>query len=70
MCRLEHGSSGWGARMIRMWINQPSTLQAHHGLHGQNVLATREGDVWRVYFLSGDVISMQLPINALSKGWK
>lgn len=56
--------------MIRMWINQPSTLQPHHDLHGENVLAIRNSDLWRVYFLKGDVISMNLAFNTLSKGWK
>jgi hypothetical protein len=58
--------------MIRMWINQPSTLQPFHKLHGTNVLAAREQGtdrVRRVYFLSGDVISQQMPRQALSEGW-
>lgn len=53
-----------------MWINQPSTLQLLHSLHGENVFAMREGDNWRVYFLKGDVVSMIVPKNVLSKGWK
>ena len=28
---------------VRMWINQPSTLQPLHHLHGTNVLAIPEG---------------------------
>lgn len=56
--------------MERMFINQPSTAQPLHRLTGTNVLATHEYDkTWRVYFLSGDVISMQVPQNCLSKGW-
>ena len=55
---------------VRMWINQPSTLQPHHALHGKCVMATREyGDTYRVYFLSGEVVSQQLPESALSIGW-
>ncbi|MBC8737177.1 hypothetical protein F6X40_10190 [Paraburkholderia sp. UCT31] len=55
----------------RMWINQPSTLQPFHALHGTNVLATREyGDTWRIYFLSGSVISQQISALALSEGWR
>lgn len=57
--------------MIRMWINQPSTLQDHHKLHGTNVLATHEtGDLWRVYFLSGSVVSMVMNLRCLSRGWR
>lgn len=54
-----------------MWINQPSTLQPLNKLHGTNVLAniTQESSV-RVWFLSGDVVSMQLPRICLSRGWK
>lgn len=53
--------------MRRMWINQPSTLQPLHHLHGVNVLA--EGT--KVYFLSGPTISMEVPTNPnpLSEGW-
>lgn len=57
-------------KLERMWVNQPSTLQPRHELHGTNVLAHREyGDTWRMYFLSGDVISSQVDIQALSPGW-
>ena len=54
----------------RMWVNQPSTLQPHHDLHGTNVLAHLEyDDTMRVYFLSGPVISQQMSRLALSDGW-
>lgn len=56
--------------MKRMWINQPSTLQTHHDLHGLNVLAVDEGHTYRVYFLDGDIISMQVNKLALSTGWR
>ena len=56
--------------MKRMWINQPSTLQSLHHLHGVRVLACPDTDrVDRAYFLSGDVVSMQVPREALSEGW-
>jgi hypothetical protein len=47
----------------RYWINQPSTMQPLHHLHGTNVLAIYEyyGSTSKVYFLSGEVISMQVP---------
>ena len=55
----------------RMWINQPSTLQPLHHLHGTNVLAHHEYDTtWRVYFLSGPVISQQVFRLQLAEGWK
>lgn len=54
----------------RMWINQPSILQPHYTLHAINVLAHCEcGNIWRVYFLSGDVISQRINKSALSMGW-
>lgn len=54
----------------RMWINQPSTLQHLHELHGVRVLACPDTDrTSRAYFLSGDVISMQIPRESLSEGW-
>lgn len=54
----------------RMWINQPSTLQALHHLHGVRVLAGADTDVCdRIFFLSGETISMQAPRSALSEGW-
>lgn len=56
--------------MIRMWVNQPSTLQPHHSLHGECVLAEDEGgETTRVWFTHGVVISMQIPNTALSQGW-
>lgn len=55
--------------MLRMWINQPSTLQPLHKLHGERVLAINENGSWRVYFLRGNVVSMMVPDNTLSGGW-
>lgn len=55
----------------RAWINQPSTLQPYHNLHGQNVLAIRVDDKWsRIYFLSDDVWDQEILSLALSKGWR
>jgi hypothetical protein len=54
-----------------MWINQPSKFDAHHALHGTNVLAIHEYDsTWRIYFLSGNTISQQVHKHALSIGWR
>jgi hypothetical protein len=58
--------------MKRMWINQPSTLQPLHSLHGTCVLAAPTSDSFEattVYFLSGDVVSMAAPKLSLSDGW-
>ena len=56
--------------MIRMWFNQPSTLQPFHKYHGIDVLAEVEDEnSYRVWFLEGPVISMVADKNALSRGW-
>jgi len=55
----------------RMWINQPSTLQPHHALHGTNVLAVHEyDDTFCIFFLSGEVVSQQVFRSVLSPGWR
>ena len=54
-------------RIKRMWINQPSSLQPLHELHGRNVLTIDEETV---YFTCGEVVSMMVPQNTLSEGWK
>lgn len=64
--------------MRRMWINQPSTLQPNHKLHGINVLACPREIIdfeineptRRIYFLDGPVISMEILASSLSDGWK
>lgn len=57
--------------LVRKWINQPSTLQPLHHLHGVNVLATAEGNnTARIWFLSGHVVSQIAPSICLSEGWK
>ena len=55
----------------RMWINQPSTLQPLHHLHGTNVLAHHAYDhTYVIYFLSGKTVSMHVLRMVLSEGWK
>lgn len=55
----------------RMWINQPSALQALHALHGTNVIATNDGErTMRVYFLNGAIESQQVPGESLAIGWR
>ena len=46
-------------RIFRAWINQPSTLQPLHNLHGVKCIAVedRPGNV-RLYFTEGAVHSM------------
>ncbi len=57
-------------RLRRMWINQPSTLQEFHSLHGTNVLVDLEDSGGPcIYFLSGAVISMLVNPGILSAGW-
>lgn len=54
----------------RMWINQPSKLQAYHKWHGRNVIADMgcEGDRFvTVYFTEGDIRSMGIEKSALSE---
>ena len=54
----------------RMWVNQPSTLQPLHHLHGTRVLAHDNGDgVCHIYFLDGPVISQRALTVTLSDGW-
>jgi len=53
----------------RMWVNQPSTLQPLHDLHGTNVLAIPEREGYRIYFLAGPVISQEASTLCLSDGW-
>lgn len=57
----------------RMWINQPSSLQPLHKLHGTNVIADLEEELHSnaitIYFLAGSVISQRCTKNCLSSGW-
>lgn len=59
--------------MQRMWINQPSTLQPDHKLHGRNVLADDKNDYTPgyviIYFVDGSVESQVIARLSLSKGW-
>lgn len=60
--------------MERAWINQPSTLDTLHALHGTNVLADFGGKnetekTVQIFYLSGEVHSSQIPRLCLSKGW-
>lgn len=57
----------------RMWVNQPSTLQPHHNLHGECMLVVPEPfspDYVRAYFIDGDTVSKMMPLSAFSEGWR
>jgi hypothetical protein len=55
----------------RMWVNQPSTLQDDHALHGVNVLAEQSNDEYiTVYFTAGNIISQRMSRLSLSEGWR
>lgn len=56
----------------RYWIDQPSTLQPLHHLDGTNVIVDDrelQNVTCTVAPVSGDIITMQVPRIALSKGW-
>jgi hypothetical protein len=54
----------------RMWINQPSTAQPLHKLHGTLVLGHDDGDACtRIYFLKGPTIDMRVMNSCVSDGW-
>jgi len=46
----------------RVWINQPSTLQPLHEMHGKTAIAMTEPNGFTsIYFEKGDVHSMRIP---------
>ena len=54
----------------RVWINQPSTLQPYHALHGKVGIAIPEKNNEkgvRLCFTEGPVHSMVIPIDVLDK---
>ena len=55
-------------KIYRAWINQPSTLQPLHRLHGTHCIAVedRPGNV-RLYFTEGPVHSMDADPICISK---
>lgn len=55
-------------RLVRKWINQPSTLQQLHKLHGSRVLYDSSNN--EIYFTEGDVICQRMvDKSVLSDGW-
>lgn len=57
--------------MKRMWVNQPSTQQRYHHLHGELVYANPLSYVAnvRIYMIHGSIISQIVSSDALEKGW-
>jgi hypothetical protein len=55
-------------KIYRAWINQPSTLQALHYLHGHHCIAQDKGeDHVRIFFTEGPVHSMRVPRQSISE---
>lgn len=54
-------------RPVRVWINQPSTLQPDHRLHGKKGIAIpEEGKFVDIHFTDGLVHSMRIAKLSLS----
>lgn len=56
--------------IIRMRINQPSSLQEDHKLHGRRVIADLDSEIKgcvTIYFTEGNILSMRISKLALSK---
>lgn len=48
-------------KIYRAWINQPSTLQPLHDMHGQRCIVADYGDdCIDIYFTDGDTHSMRV----------
>lgn len=55
-------------RPYRAWINQPSTLQPLHYMHGVACIAHDEDEGFSTaYFVEGTVHSMRVPRSALTR---
>lgn len=55
-------------QIYRAWINQPSTLQPLHALHGQCCIVEDHGDESvRLWFTQGTVHSMEALRNCVSE---
>lgn len=64
----------------RVWVNQPSTLQPDHSLHGKNGLVcfddyreSSKGNIvrfWPTHVGPEDTISLEVFASSLSKGWR
>jgi hypothetical protein len=55
-------------KIYRAWINQPSTLQPLHHLHGTVCIARDDGDdTLTLYFTTGDKHSMIAQRNCIAR---
>jgi hypothetical protein len=55
---------------VRVWINQPSTLQPHHRYHekcGIAMIDPMDKTSVRIYFCTGSIESMQIDPLCLAK---
>ena len=56
-------------RPYRAWIDQPSTLQPHHEMHGVKCIAVDDDDTGEgystIYFVDGPLHSMTVQRSAL-----
>lgn len=57
------------SRHYRAWINQPSTLQPDHALHGKRGIVVDDtgGDYVRIYFTEGPAFSLRIARLSISK---
>lgn len=57
--------------MERMFINQPSSSDSLHSMHGVKVLVEGggRGFIARVWPVSGSVVSLEIPRYYLGRGW-
>lgn len=54
-------------KTYRAWINQPSTLQAYHKMHGKRCIVLDDGcQVVQVWFTDGPIHSMMIDRSSLS----
>jgi hypothetical protein len=57
----------------RVWVNQPSTLQPDHNIHGALGIALEDPNVHPdcvdVYWVKGEAICSRMLRASLSRGW-
>lgn len=61
-------SPQWVLVLYRAWINQPSTAQPHHNLHGRYcIVADTKEPFVRAYFTEGPIHSTMISRLAISR---
>ena len=54
--------------IYRAWVNQPSTQQPLHHMHGEHCIAQDDGQpTVRLWFTEGSIHSMQAPRECISR---